>query len=152
MQSESLPGRVLPLPLRSIDSGFSIADELARARRLMPAGGAARRSLTSPPDLRVDLIAFDEGASIERPWRAGRLVLQCLDGYVHVVTADGTRDLVEGEILCAEARRIRRIEAREAGAVMATIVTADQLSRSCHAMVSRNELSASASTLWGNSL
>ncbi len=135
-----------------MDSGFSIADELARARQLIPGGGAARRSLTSPPDLRVDLIAFDRGGSIERPWRAGRLVLQCLDGYVRVVTTDGTRDLVEGEILCAEARRIRKIEAFEGGAVMATIVTADQLSRSCHAMAGRNELSTSASTLWGNLL
>ncbi len=117
-----------------MDNGFSIADELSRARGLMPAGGAVRRSLTSPPDLRVDLIAFDRGGSIERPWRAGRLVLQCLDGYVRVVTTDGTRDLVEGEILCAEARRIRMISAFEPSAVMATIVTADQLAPSCHAM------------------
>lgn len=145
-------GRVVPLPLRAMDGGFNIAEEVARARRLTPPGGAARHSLTSPPDLRIDVMTFDRGGSIERPWRAGRVVLQCLEGFIHVAMTGGARDLVPGEILHAEARLVRCIEAREPSALMATIVVADQLARSCHAIVRRNELSTRASTLWGSSL
>lgn len=122
MRSEALTGRVVPLPLAPIGGGFQIAHEVAKTRRLTPACGASRRCLNSPPDMRIDVIAFDEGGSVGQPWPAGRVLLQCLHGFVHVVTREGGRDLVEGDVFFAEAPSIRTIAAYEKSEVMATVI------------------------------
>lgn len=125
MNSEALSGRVVPLPMRCIDGDFNLDDELAKARRVIPSQGVTRRSLVAYPDLRIDVVAFADGGSLERPWPPGRVVVQCLQGFLHITTDDREHELCQGEIFVTDGRLVRAIVAFEESALMATIPVAE---------------------------
>lgn len=131
MSTQPFTGRVMPLPMRCIDQGsVNVEQEFARLRSaLSPRTEVSRRSLASYPGVRIDLMALSEGASIERPWAAGRLALYCATGFVRVFADRQEYLLAGGEMVVVDARCLSEITAIDESALMATVILCNGAAR-----------------------
>ena len=120
-----MPGKSLHPKLHKADSAVLRLDLMARSNAIMAAAresanGRAARTLVNEGPLRIVILGFSAGASMDQHQAPGVSCLQLLRGLLTIAVADQLVNLTTGDCLVLEAGLSHSVKAQADSALLLT--------------------------------
>lgn len=124
--TESVPHQHVEGDMRRLDAPLlqrNLPEEVAALRRAGVSGSAGHvaKTLAKHADLRIVLIAFEEGGRLDRHQAPGRVCVHLLEGHVAVRLGDQSVELRAGGLLEIAPRVPHEVESLAESAMLLTI-------------------------------